>query len=161
MNYEKIVREVVAFASEKTRIEFEKFVKNDKDVKAIYAEFIVNRHVPYMDVIDMIKGNKDLPEGFKEKFIGYHKEFGKKKEQFSKENADLVAQIDKFMIINKYKDLSRDETYQSFKAVKEFIKQVVETIKAKGFDSINLWQYRLLYVKNLLFNSIAWCRATA
>jgi hypothetical protein len=145
MNYEKIVHEVIAFATEKTRIEFEKFVKNNKDVKAVYAEFIVNRHVSYMDVIDMIKKNKDLPKEFKEKFIEYHKEFGKKKQQISKENADIVAQIDKFTIINKYKDLSRDDTYQSFKAVKEFIKQVVETIKAKGFDSII---YGNIYLKN-------------
>jgi hypothetical protein len=48
MYYEKIVREIVAFATEKQQIEFEKFVKNNQNVSDIYGEFIVNRHISYI-----------------------------------------------------------------------------------------------------------------
>jgi len=145
MNYEKILFEIVSFATEKTKSIFDKFVSENRDIESIYGEFVINRQVPYIDVMSMIKENEKLPKDFKDRFIDYHKEFKKRQEKLRQDNTSIIAQIDKFSIINRYTNLSKEESYASFKAMKELIQKAVDTIRAKKFDVLI---YGNIYLQN-------------
>jgi hypothetical protein len=130
IDYESII---IAVIGPKTKTEFENFIEKTKDPEKVYDEFIANRHIPYMDIIKLINESKNLPKDFKTKFIEYHKNFKQKSEEVS---GNIVAKVDKFTIINKYKGLSKEETFKSFKAVIELFKKVVDKLKSKSFDAI-------------------------
>jgi len=130
IDYEKIITAVVG---PKSITEFIKLITKTPNPEKVYDEFVTNKHLPYMDILNLIDESKDLPEDFKQKFIEYHKNFKQKAKETS---GNIVAKIDKFTIINKYTGLSKEETFRSFKAVIELFKKVVETLKQKRFDAI-------------------------
>jgi hypothetical protein len=138
MFYEKIIREIIAFAGPKQWSDFEEAIKKDSDIEKIYAEFIVNRNIPYIDIISMIKKHeKDLPQDYKEKFVKHHKEIREKQEDFNvKGKGTIVAQVDKFTILNRYTNLTQEKFYEEFKAVLKLIQEVVDKMKARSFDSV-------------------------
>jgi len=137
-SYEHIIKTVVAFAAQKHWNEFEEQIQQKPDIEQIYSEFIINKTIPYIDVIKMIDTyEKDLPLGFKKKFIEYHKNFRTKQEDaLLKGKGGVIAKVDKFTVFNKYKDLSKEDQYESFKAVIKLLNEAVQKMKSKGFDAV-------------------------
>jgi hypothetical protein len=137
MNSEEIIKTVIAFASQKNWVEFEELIKQNPDVEKVYSEFIVNKKLSYIDVIDMIKKFENkLPKDFKEKFVEYHKKFKSKEQYLREHNSSIVAKVDKFTIVNHYKGLAKEQTYETFKAVIKLIEDAVKIMKEKGFASV-------------------------
>jgi hypothetical protein len=130
IDYEKIITAVVGPQGES---DFKKLIKDNATPEEIYDEFILNKKQPYMEIIRLID-KENLPKKFKEKMIEYHKQV--KDKSVALKSGEIVGKVDKFTIINKYKGLSRDDAFESFKAVMKLFKKVVDTLKSKGFDSV-------------------------
>jgi hypothetical protein len=166
MNYENLIRTIVAghcdkiieaFVGPKQLAEFRDEIKKNPDPEKIYSHFVINKSSPYADIIDLINKNvEQLPNGFKEKFVEYHKKFKKNEEQISKKYQDtneknykhvlkdvpqknapkVVAKIDNFTIVNTYKGMSSEGKFDTFKEVLKLIQDAVNVLKAKGFSSV-------------------------
>jgi hypothetical protein len=150
IDFERLVRVVVAFAGPKQWSEFSDMVKKKDGVERIYGEFIINKKLPFIDVIGMVnKFEKELPKGFKDEFVEYHKKFKEKQKQLSdkyngpkyqsepnKFSPSVVAQVDKFSIVNTYVGMTQEKTYETYKSVIELIQKAVDILKSKGFGSV-------------------------
>jgi len=158
INYEKIIE---AFAGPKQIAEFREEIKKDPDPERIYSNFVINKASPYADVIEMVNKNIDqLPKGFKEKFVEHHKTFKENEKKIVEKYRDndpvsiyklhkdilkdvpdknvpkVVAKVDKFTIVNTYKGMSGEGTFETYKAVLKLIQDAVDVLKSKGFDSV-------------------------
>jgi hypothetical protein len=127
---EKLIEKIVkAFASPRQFSDAETFYEKNKNVEDFYGEFVINRKLSYIDAINIIDTFDD--KIFKKKFVEYHQIF-KKKQQNMKGN--VVAKINGITVINKYTDLTRGNTYETFKEVLDFIKEATGLIKSRGYD---------------------------
>lgn len=157
IDFEHLVRVVVAFAGPKLWSEFRESVKNKDDVEKIYGKFIINNKLPFIDVIGMVnKFESELPKGFKDEFVEYHKKFKEKQKQLSEKHngpivdpnrfgPSIVAQVDKFLIVNTYSGMAHEKTYETYKSVIELIQKAVDILKSKGFESVI---YGDIFLKN-------------
>ena len=111
-------------------------IDKKKGVEELYDELVINKRQPIGRVTKILdKMKAKLPKNFKEDFLKFHKEKSE-----DKDYKRTIAKIGGFTLINFYKDVYGKG---AFKEVREFIKDVVRTLKSKGYGMLAYGDIRL------------------